>query len=249
MSSATDPVEKDAITLPAAIAFHLLPGALLVSVHVALAPFFIGHGLPVELAYWVAALTTGVPFMLAVMAFRGKRLSGHLTLRGVIGYRRPMSVGAYILLYVPLLAIAFVLLFATAPINRWLATQVFAWLPPFLLPDWKPPIEPSRTLMRVALLVQLFLDGLAVPVVEELYFRGFLLPRISYLGAWAPLVNATLFAIQHFWQPYNWVLILLLVTAEVYVVWWRRNIYIAMLLHCSANTIGALLALAAFLEA
>ena len=33
---------------------------------------------------------------------------------------------------------------------------------------------------------------------------------------------------------------------EAYVVWWRRNIYISMLLHCSGNTIGAALALLAF---
>ena len=51
---------------------------------------------------------------------------------------------------------------------------------------------------------------------------------------------------QHYWQPYNWPLIFLLVLVNAYVVWWRRNIYIAMLLHCSANTIGAALALLAF---
>ena len=29
-------------------------------------------------------------------------------------------------------------------------------------------------------------------------------------------------------------------------MWWKRNIYIAMLLHCSANIIGAALSLIAY---
>ena len=53
----------------------------------------------------------------------------------------------------------------------------------------------------------------------------------------------------HFWQPYNWPLIFLLVLVSAYVAWWKRNIYIAMLLYCSANTIGAALALISFFSA
>jgi AcrR family transcriptional regulator len=40
-------------------------------------------------------------------------------------------------------------------------------------------------------------------VVEELYFRGYLLPRISRFGGWAPVINCCLFALYHFWQPFN----------------------------------------------
>ncbi len=84
------------------------------------------------------------------------------------------------------------------------------------------------------------------PIFEEMYFRGFLLPRIGYMDVFAPAANALLFAAAHYWQPYNWPLIFLLVLVNAYVVWWKRNIYIAMLLHCSANTIGAALSLLAF---
>jgi hypothetical protein len=77
-------------------------------------------------------------------------------------------------------------------------------------------------------------------------FRGFLLPRMGYMGVLVPAANALLFAAAHYWQRYNWSLIFLLVLVNAYVVWWKRNIYIAMLLHCSANTIGAALSLLAF---
>jgi membrane protease YdiL (CAAX protease family) len=66
-------------------------------------------------------------------------------------------------------------------------------------------------------------------------------------GSLAPAVNAALFAVQHYWQPYNVPLIFLIQLAVVYVVWWKRNIYTSMIAHCSGNVIGAVLAIVGFL--
>ena len=90
-------------------------------------------------------------------------------------------------------------------------------------------------------------DGIINPVVEELYFRGYLLPRISRLGWLSPLVSASLFTLAHFWQPYNYPTIFLIQLPLVYVVYWKRNIYIAILVHCAGNLIGAVLSLVSFM--
>ncbi len=57
------------------------------------------------------------------------------------------------------------------------------------------------------------------------------------------MINALLFTLGHFWQPYNYPLIFLLVLPEICLVYWKRNIKISILLHCAGNTIGALLSL------
>jgi len=41
------------------------------------------------------------------------------------------------------------------------------------------------------------------PLVEELYFRGYLLPRLHRFGIWAPLINISLFAAYHLWKPWT----------------------------------------------
>jgi hypothetical protein len=51
---------------------------------------------------------------------------------------------------------------------------------------------------------------------------------------------------RHRWQPYNWAQIFLIVLPLVYLVWRRRGICLSVVLHCAGNSIGALLALAAF---
>ena len=83
------------------------------------------------------------------------------------------------------------------------------------------------------------LNGIAGPAVEELYFRGYLLPRISRLKGWAPLVNVVLFSIYHFLTPWQNPARILALLPVVYAVWWKKNIYIGIIVHCAANIIGA----------
>src|SRR5918997_5892040 len=229
-----------------AVLLHLLPGVLLVGMALVLAPPLIERGMPYELVHIASGLLTIVPFMFGTMLLYGRTKHGHFSLREVVRFRRSMPLWQYAALYVPMLALAFAILFATQPLSSFLAERVFFWLPPYLLPSWEQPVGPAQGLVLFALVAKLLFDGLAFPILEEAYFRGFLLPRMTYLGVLAPAVNALLLAIWHLWQPYNWPLIFVLALVQAYVVWWKRNIYISMLLHCSANTIGAALALVAF---
>jgi membrane protease YdiL (CAAX protease family) len=227
------------LPLGVVLALHLLPGAALMGAYVLLAPPLLRQGVPSTLAFLLAGLLAGLPCMLVVLR-AGRRWGG-------IRYREPMPARLYAAFYLAGLALAFALLFATAPLCKALAEGLRGWLPDYLLPGWQPPAPPERSLVLVALVLQVVVDGVAAPVVEELYFRGLLLPRLGRLGALAPAANALLFTVQHFWQPFNWPLILLLNLPVAYLVWWRRNIYIAMLLHCSTNFLGATLALLGFL--
>ena len=61
---------------------------------------------------------------------------------------------------------------------------------------------------------------------------------VMYEGRWAPLVNVGLFSLYHFWTPWNFLSRVLLLAPMVYLVWWKRNIYIGMIAHCLLNLIG-----------
>lgn len=53
------------------------------------------------------------------------------------------------------------------------------------------------------------------------------------------MLNSLLFTLGHFWQPYHYPLIFLLVLPEGFPVYWKRNIKISILLHCTGNTFAA----------
>ena len=61
------------------------------------------------------------------------------------------------------------------------------------------------------------------PFVEELYFRGYLMPRIGRFGGWAALINVSLFACYHLWKPWDSLNLILILGPMVYAVWRPRT--------------------------
>jgi membrane protease YdiL (CAAX protease family) len=57
------------------------------------------------------------------------------------------------------------------------------------------------------------------PFVEELYFRGYLLPPMSQMGKRAPFVNSVLFSLYHFWSLWSLLTRVVGVTPLAYAVW------------------------------
>jgi membrane protease YdiL (CAAX protease family) len=171
------------LPFPQVVTLHLLPGAVQMGAYAVFAPVLLRAGAPRTLAFLAAVLLAGLPCMVAVLFWARRRRSlGQSPLRPVVGNREPMPVWQYVVLFVPLLALAFGLLFATAPLNRFLAEEVFFWLPGYLQPEWQPPAPPARALVLLGLALQVVIDGIAAPVTEEVYFRGFLLPRMRSFG-------------------------------------------------------------------
>ena len=80
--------------------------------------------------------------------------------------------------------------------------------------------------------------SIAAPIVEELYFRGYLLPRIDRFGAWAPLLNLVLFALFHLWTIWLTPVRVVALLPMVYLVWFKRSLYIGIIVHLLLNLVG-----------
>ena len=100
--------------------------------------------------------------------------------------------------------------------------------------------ELSRPMFIVIFTVTMIFANIVGPVIEEMYFRGYLLPRISHFGRWANLLNTSLFALYHFWTPWHLVQraigsLPLAIAAK------RGNLKISIITHVLVNTIGFVL--------
>jgi membrane protease YdiL (CAAX protease family) len=192
-------------------------------------------------------LVVGIPLQLGWMLLVARRAGLGPSLRAVVLYRERLPVWQVAAWGLLILAYAFGVFIVLGPVLGPLGAEAFAWLPAALRPDGLSGPEPSKGAVLATLILLLVVDGLVNPVVEEMYFRGYLLPRIAWLGWLGPLLGAFLFTVQHFWQPHNYPLIFLVQLPLVYLVWWKRNIFISMVAHCAANTLGATMSLVAFL--
>jgi membrane protease YdiL (CAAX protease family) len=223
------------------IALHIVPGALMTAAFVAFAPIAAAAGLPPIAALVAAIGIVLVPVELGILAWAARREG--VTLGGAITYRRPIAVRRAAWLVPMLILLGFLGFGLHQAIEPGLIQGWFSWLP-----DWYvTPIQMDRvgdygaTAWIVTLAAYLALNGFLGPIVEELYFRGFLLPRMERFGRWAPLVNVTLFSVYHFWSPWQIVARVLGIGPTVYAVQRTRSVYVGMAVHCFLNTLSVVL--------
>ncbi|MFI0420578.1 lysostaphin resistance A-like protein [Spongiactinospora sp. 9N601] len=225
-------------SLPLTIALHLVPGVVIVATYLLIAsPLVTALNFPPHLG-WVVAMCIGLaPVQLGFLLYLGKRQTGRFTLRGVIGYRdKPTPRGPLILLVIALIVGVYAVSMALTPVDTAVYQALSSWI----------PIENSttsflkgysRSTVITTLAVSLVLTGVILPAVEEFYFRGFLLPRMSRLGGWAPVANATLFSLYHFWTPWQFLSRVGFFLPTIWVTWRKKDLRISLWVHCAGNTL------------
>jgi len=229
------------LALPALLGLFLIPGALVTLAYVAFEPLAEAAGFPPLAALLLAILVVLLPIEIGVILRAGRDQPDRI--RSVIPYRRSLPLRSWLWLVPVLILAAFVGFGLSMAFEPAVIGSLFAWLP-----DWfVRPIDLdrigdySREAWLVTLGAYLVLNGFLGPIVEELYFRGYLLPRMEWMGRWAPLVNVSLFSLYHFWSPWQIVGRILGFGPTVYAVRWKENVYLGMVVHCSLNTIGIIL--------
>jgi len=220
------------------IILHLLPGILLLLFFLLAAPIVENLGLPLRFAAMLGVFLVLLPFELGVLFHEGKKKNGRFSLRGIVAYRERIPLWQYFL-WVPLLVVwssAWALILS--PFGDFLIKTVFFWLPEWFI------YSDNSVASRALLVIMVMMYGIAnvsAAIVEELYFRGYLMPRLSRLKGWAPLVNTVLFALQHFLTPWQVPFIILGVLPQAYLVSKKRNIFLGILAHSTINLLSTVL--------
>lgn len=93
---------------------------------------------------------------------------------------------------------------------------------------------PRNTVVLTCTVYFLF-NVLIGPIVEELFFRGYMTSKISRFGSFAPLIITVLFSLYHFWLPFNNLFRIFAFFPAAFVAWKKKNIYIAIVFHCLCN--------------
>lgn len=226
---------------------HLFPGALLTVLFVLAVPLGLRIGIPSFATFLVIGILVLLPFELGVLLTEGRRRSGSISLEGVVDFRQPMPAWQYPALILPLLVWTAGMFLLVNPVaESAIIERLFGWLPEhYFVGSFAANMgEYSRAVLVISAVVLVVVNGVVGPVVEELYFRGYLLPRMSWSGGWAPLLNSVLFAVYHFFTPWQTPARIVAYTPAFYAVWWKRNIYIGIVVHCLLNlaaSVGLLL--------
>lgn len=168
------------LSWPRTLALHLAPAAVTFAGALALVDPITAMGLPANAALTAAFALLLIPIEVAVLLAAARTATGSYSISAVTSlfvYRNPLRRSALVIvpaLFVTAVAVAAQL----TPVAGAVAQFVEPVYPSWQQPDHDPTADIDRAIVLAFLAVSLIIDGIAIPVVEECYFRGYLLRRI-----------------------------------------------------------------------
>ena len=194
-------------------------------------------GFPNIVIFSIAALIGSLVFQLGYILMYTRKHYGDFCISKSLGLQTKLG-WKKLVIWVPILLVVVMGLFAaTQLIGVWLQSAAFSWLP-----SWYP-LETdysiySINVQYITYAVMFVIVGIIVPVVEEVFFRGFLMLRMGWAGKWVVPANVVLFAAYHIWSPWQFVTRLIAMLPLYYVTYKKNNIQLAIIVHCCLNLLA-----------
>lgn len=232
----------DRHSLAKSIFLHLLPGVMVGLGYYLLAPVVKFYGFPTVMALIISGVFVLLPFELGFLLYQKKR-TGKKFLGGIVRYQKPLKIWQYILWVAVIFVLTGFAFKAFAFASEYLM-HFFSWIPSSYMLDMGLGGEYSRTNLIITYSLFLIFIVLVLPTVEELYFRGYLLPRMpGKLKGWVIPIHSALFALYHTWTPWLFITRTIGVLPLIYLVKRKENIYIGIIAHCIINSIDFIVGL------
>lgn len=228
---------KQITSWPKLILLHLLPGVIITLGYALLVRPVTNSGYPKVVAIGITCIVVLLPIELGYVLYKSKKDYGSFSLKSISFHQRKLKLKEY-LIFVPITFTAVTAMFVlTSGAGKFLFYKAFYWLPSWFVLNENLNLYPKSALI-VTLFVCFFITGILAPIVEEIYFRGYLLSRMRWLGKYAPLVNALLFAVYHFMSPWMIITRIIALLPLCSVAYLKRNINIGIIAHCMLNIVG-----------
>ncbi len=224
-----DQIEKHSTAQ--SVILHLLPGILVGCFYFLARQPVANMGYPSIFALLLAFAFILIPVELGYLLYQGKKKTGRFTLQGIISYRNPIPWWQYLVWVIIIFVVTGAIFNLLKPVDVFLQERLFFWMPDI---NYGLDGNYSRTILIVTYSMFLIFNVFLAPLVEELYFRGYLLPRMK--GRFATLFHSFLFAAIHVFTPWMIITRTLGLLPILFGVK-KKNIYIGMIVHILCNSV------------
>ena len=219
------------LSIPMIIILGLAPGLVILLLAFVFSTPIFGINFNILLALLMAIILGLIPAELGILKIIAHKENKKI--RGIILYNNKTPIKKLLpSIIIPFIIASLAFVFISPhEIKLW---KIFDFIPDWFRLD-KVNLSEINHLKIILVLVIVF-NGFLGPIVEEIYFRGYLLPRMGVFGKFAPLVNAIIFSVYHFFTPWQNITRIIGVTPMVYSVWINKDIKIGIITHCLLNT-------------
>lgn len=223
------------------IVLHLLPGVLIAAIGGVAAYLLRDRGVPAYFVLEISVLVIMIPVMLGIMAV-GRRAEGKERLtQMVMRPDRRIKVWEYVVY--PVIIVAFAAAVFTLigdPVNAFFRNLLFPNLPAWadIGHVFERPEAYHSAWPVICWAVGAVLISLVGPIMEEFYFRGYLLPRIPGRPVAVIAAGVVLFATYHVFSIWMAPVRIIALIPLVFAVWKTRSVAIGIIAHCLLNLVG-----------
>ena len=174
-------VDKEIRSTRKLIFLHLFPGIALSIMYIFFSKLGILAGYPKVVILGFSMIFSIIPIELGYLFYVAKKEEGSFNILKILGLKGKLKVKEFILYSLSLTIVGGILLIALKPLSKYLLKTIFCWIP-----SWYNFVQDmtlfSKNYIIIAILVSFFIFTLIAPIIEELYFRGFLLARMKWMG-------------------------------------------------------------------
>lgn len=222
------------------VLMHLIPGVINLIVIFSIVPITQHFGLYSLTAGLLMVPVGMVPVQLGILLYTAKKVNGTYKITTLMPFWKHNKMTEYIIFILVIIAWAVLVGRVMEPLENGVRDGLFSFIPDYIaLRNTDYTIFSKGSLIFTAIL-GIIANGIIAPTTEELYFRGFLLPRINLPPIWAVIVNAVLFSLYHFFSPWYFFSRLLMMMPVYYWVIKRKNIRFSLTAHLIANLYGSI---------
>ncbi len=207
--------------------------------------------IPPFLSFMVIILVVLIPIEIGIILYFSKKETNQFNLSGAFLRYEKMPVYKTLGISVVLILIGGIVFTYISPLERNIMFQtIYKNVPEYYkLSDFFVHYKDyPRFIIIVSFLLYAVSDGILGPIAEELYFRGFLMSRISRFGIGAPVIITVLFSAYHLFSPWEFFTRIIACLPFIYCVYKTKNIYIGMIVHCSLNTASVIMAVLSMIK-
>lgn len=221
------------------IFLHLFPGLVFTAILFFSCTFITDISIPRALIFYTETLIL-IPMFIIIIKLNEREKGSAKHFYNHIKYLEKIPVWK-ILGMVFLASIWAVIIFVLGkPLNSFFQTHLFSWMGNKInISDYLIyPQNYSKNIRIITWIVGLFSTSFIVPIFEEIYFRGYLLPRIDRYKIFAPIIGTILFCLYHFFTPWMFLVRVIASMPMILLIWKYKNIHIGIVCHVLLNLLG-----------
>lgn len=203
------------------------------------------QAIPSIVLFSLLAIITLFLFQLVVVLLVTKKEFGNISFKSVFAYNEKMSIWKIVLYGIVLFAFTGLLSITVTPLENLifasLNERLMSIIPEYF--NWNNIVQLkaySQGILVFTCIIYFILNVLVGPIVEEMFFRGYLTNKISRFGNFAPLIITILFSLYHLWLPFNNIFRICAFFPAAFVAWKKKNIYITIVFHALCNLVSTI---------